>query len=352
MLLACGGSIATAVVRLLAIESSCDETAAAVLQQSDGRIVVLSDVVHSQVARHAVFGGVVPEVASREHVASISRIVDEALSASGLTLSALDGVAVTHGPGLIGSLFVGLQFAKGICVALDKPLFAVSHLEGHLAACDLLATPPPRPHIALLVSGGHTALYRVGEQGHERTLGQTIDDAAGEAFDKTAKMLGIAYPGGAELSARARRGNRERFSLPVALPQKDNLNFSFSGLKTAVSTLLGKVQRDEQTDADICAAIEHAICKALVQKAVAACEREGLQDLVLAGGVAANDTLRSSAEAAMNARGGRLHAPPKKWCTDNAAMIGAAALRQPVVATLDVPAKAYLPLASVGATQK
>lgn len=346
------------VVRVLAIESSCDETAAAVVRKDGDRLVVESDVVHTQIARHAVFGGVVPEVASREHVASISPVVHEALRRAKLEFSDIDALAVTHGPGLIGSLFVGVLFAKGLAAALNKPLLGVNHLEGHLAACDLLDEPPARPHVALLVSGGHTALYVVGEQGHQQTLGQTIDDAAGEAFDKTAKMLGIAYPGGAELSRRARGGNADRFTLPVGLAQRDNLDFSFSGLKTAVSTLLQKTARDEATDADFCASIERVIVRALVTKAVAACERAGLDRLVLAGGVAANDLLRTECDVQMRKRGGRVFAPPKKWCTDNAAMIAAAALRVQRLAladadasefaSLQLPAKAYLPLVGQG----
>ena len=319
-------------MRVLAIESSCDETAAAVVE-SGGR--VLSDIVSSQIERHIPFGGVVPEVASREHLERITDVVAQALAAAQLTLDDLDAIAVTTGPGLIGALFVGTMFAKGLAYGRGLPLISVNHLRGHLAASRLLSSPPPRPHVALLVSGGHTALYRVDDANAIRTLGATLDDAAGEAFDKTAKMLGIPYPGGAALSRAAEGGNRHGVALPIGIPQKANLDFSFSGLKTAVRVHLQKARQtrgehalDEQERRDLCASIEGAIVEALVSKAVRACEREGLKDLVLAGGVAANGHLRERAQQAMVAIGGRAHAPPKQWCTDNAAMIGAAALEQ------------------------
>lgn len=337
-------------MRVLAIESSCDETAAAIVE-SGGR--VLADIVSSQIERHIPFGGVVPEVASREHLERITAVVQEALAAAQLTLEQIDAIAVTTGPGLIGALFVGTMFAKGLAFARGLPLIAVNHLRGHLAASRLLSPPPPYPHVALLVSGGHTALYRVDET-QIRTLGTTLDDAAGEAFDKTAKMLGIAYPGGAALSREAEGGNRAAVSLPVGLPQKVSLDFSFSGLKTAVRVHLQKrtqalfgapLSADERRD--LCASIEGVIVEALVSKAVRACEREGLKDLVLAGGVAANGHLRERAQRAMLAIGGRAHAPAKAWCTDNAAMIGAAALVQleaGEVAALNVAPRAYWPL--------
>jgi len=338
-----------AAMRVLAIESSCDETAAAIVSGGAGQSArVLADIVSSQIERHIPFGGVVPEVASREHLERITQVVDETLAAAELTLADLDAIAVTTGPGLIGALFVGTMFAKGLAFARGLPLVSVNHLRGHLAASRLLDPPPPHPHVALLVSGGHTALYRVhGAQ--IRTLGTTLDDAAGEAFDKTAKMLGIPYPGGAALSRAAQGGRRDAVALPVGLPQKVNLDFSFSGLKTAVRVHLQKrtMPLEEEERRDLCASIEGTIVDALVSKAVRACEREGLRDLVLAGGVAANGHLRERAQAAMAAIGGRAHAPAKAWCTDNAAMIGAAALDAIAageIATLAVAPRAYWPL--------
>jgi N6-L-threonylcarbamoyladenine synthase len=331
-------------MRVLAIESSCDETAAAIVE-SGGR--VLADIVSSQIERHIPFGGVVPEVASREHLERITAVVEQALAAAQLSLADIDAIAVTTGPGLIGALFVGTMFAKGLAYGRGLPLVAVNHLQGHLAASRLLTPPPPRPHVALLVSGGHTALYRVDAS--IRTLGTTLDDAAGEAFDKTAKMLGIPYPGGAALSRAAEGGRRDAVALPIGMPQKANLDFSFSGLKTAVRVHLQKrtAPLGEDERRDLCASIEAVIVEALVSKAVRACEREGLRDLVLAGGVAANGHLRERAAQAMALIGGRAHAPPKPWCTDNAAMIGAAALDAIAAgetASLSVAPRAYWPL--------
>ena len=332
--------------RVLAIESSCDETAAAVVVRDGSRITILSDVVSSQIERHIPFGGVVPEVASREHLERIEAVVAQALAAANCGVADLDAIAVTAGPGLIGALFVGTMFAKGLAYARQIPLLAVNHLAGHLAASLLLDPAAPRPHIALLVSGGHTALYRVDE--NVSTLGTTLDDAAGEAFDKTAKMLGIAYPGGAQLSHCARGGDRTAVTLPLALRQRDNLNFSFSGLKTAVRTHLQAHPITSDGDKrNLCASIEGAIVEALVVKAVRACEREQIFDLVLGGGVAANGHLRERALEEIEKLGGRLHAPPPRWCTDNAAMIGAAGLlafERGENSGLAVAPRAYWPL--------
>jgi N6-L-threonylcarbamoyladenine synthase len=334
-------------VILLAIESSCDETAAAIVEDSV-RTRVLADVVSTQIERHAPFGGVVPEIASREHMATLAMVVEEALARAGKTLSDLDAIAVTLGPGLIGSLFVGVMFAKGVALARKIPLVAVNHLEGHLAAVDLLeGDPVPYPHVALLVSGGHTALYRVDGPFEVKTLGVTLDDAAGEAFDKTAKMLGLGYPGGARLSRTAVSGNAAFLPLPVAM--KDKLDFSFSGLKTAVHTQLQKfgMPLSEDMMRDVCASIENAIVTALVDKAAMACEREHVDVLVLGGGVAATGPLRDRCAARMAAMGGRSFAPPKVWCTDNAAMIAAAGVRRMRagrVSGLDGAPKAYWPL--------
>jgi N6-L-threonylcarbamoyladenine synthase len=332
---------------LLALESSCDETAAAVLSK-DGR--VLADVVSTQTEKHARFGGVVPEVASREHMATIAANVKVALAQANLDWPQIEAIAVTMGPGLIGSLFVGALYAKGVALARGIPLIAVNHLEGHLAAVDLLAAehgPTPYPHVALLVSGGHTALYRVDGPFSVRTLGVTLDDAAGEAFDKTAKQLGFGYPGGARLSAAAVGGDVKAIALPIAM--KDRLDFSFSGLKTAVATHLQKrkVALDPESLRNLCASIEHAIVSALINKAMTAVEEEKVSTLVLGGGVAANGPLRERAAAEMLKRGGRALIPPRVWCTDNAAMIGAAGLRRfhaKKFSALDVAPRAYWPL--------
>jgi len=298
-------------MRLLAIESSCDETAAAII---DGNRKILADIVSTQFEQHAPFGGVVPEVASREHMATVATAVTRALETASCTYADLDAVAVTVGPGLIGSLFVGVMFAKGLSLARKLPLVAVNHLEGHLAAVDLLGEPVPYPHVALLVSGGHTALYRVDGPFNVRTLGVTLDDAAGEAFDKTAKMLGLGYPGGAKLSRTAVGGNPAFLPLPIAM--KDKLDFSFSGLKTAVHTQLQKLGQPlhEAMLRDVCASIENAIVGALVSKARAACEREGIDALVLGGGVAANGPLRDRCAEAMERIGGRCYAHPCDAC--------------------------------------
>jgi N6-L-threonylcarbamoyladenine synthase len=331
-------------MRLLAIESSCDETAVAIV---DENTKLLADEVSTQIERHAPFGGVVPEIASREHMATLALLTERALQTAGCTYAELDAIAVTLGPGLIGSLFVGVMFAKGLALARKLPLVTVNHLEGHLSAVDLLETKVAFPHVALLVSGGHTALYRVEGPFSVKTLGVTLDDAAGEAFDKTAKMLGLGYPGGAKLSRTAEGGNTEFWPLPLAL--RDRLDFSFSGLKTAVNTHLQKLGQppSENILRDVCASIENAIVSALVAKAKAACEREGIKTLVLGGGVAANGPLRDRCEKMMTALGGKSFAPPKAWCTDNAAMIAAAGMRRFLagrVGGLDCAPKAYWPL--------
>ncbi|MCC6811597.1 MAG: tRNA (adenosine(37)-N6)-threonylcarbamoyltransferase complex transferase subunit TsaD [Deltaproteobacteria bacterium] len=332
---------------LLAIESSCDETAAAIVA-SDGR--VLADIVSTQVDKHARFGGVVPEVASREHMATITANVRAAFLQAECDWPDIEAIAVTLGPGLIGALFVGVLYAKGAALARRIPLIGVNHLEGHLAAVDLLAHdhgPTPYPHVALLVSGGHTALYRVDAPFSVRTLSVTLDDAAGEAFDKTAKQLGFGYPGGAKLSAAAVGGDASAVPFPIAM--RDRVDFSFSGLKTAVATHLQK--RTQPLDApalrDLCASIEHAIVSALVSKAMMAVDAERVSTLVLGGGVAANGPLRERAAAEMQTRAGRVLIPPRAWCTDNAAMIAAAGwrrLRAGKVSGLDAAPKAYWPL--------
>ena len=307
---------------VLGIETSCDETAAAIVE--DGRRV-LADVVASQILVHAPYGGVVPEVASRQHVATIIPVIQRTVADAGIALGDLDAIAVTCGPGLVGALLVGVETAKSLAFALGKPLIGVNHLAGHLAAIFLGDDPPPPfPHLALLVSGGHTALIRVDEPGRTSLLGATRDDAAGEAFDKVGKLLGLGYPGGVAIDRLAATGNPRAVELPRALPARDDLDFSFSGLKTAVSTRLAKTGVPEGPAlADFCASFQSAVVDVLVRKSRRALVREGLGALVVCGGVAANRGLRTALAEAAREDGFGLFIPPPKRCTDNAAMIAA-----------------------------
>ncbi len=314
---------------VLGIESSCDETAAAVVSHEG---MVLADVVHSQVELHAPYGGVVPELASRDHLRACGPVVREALHRSGLALADLDAIAVTHRPGLIGALLVGVQIAKGLSFASRRPLVGVDHLVGHLlapfvrrASPDGALSPVPSfPYVALLASGGHTALYRV-DGPHASAideLGGTRDDAAGEAFDKVAKLLGLGYPGGPIIDRLAREGDATRTPLKAPMAQRASLEFSFSGLKTQVAELVAKQPpRTHEAVADLCAAFQATATKVLVDKLVAAARLEGVRDVVITGGVAANSELRRRAEAASEKAGLRLTVPPLASCTDNAAMI-------------------------------
>jgi N6-L-threonylcarbamoyladenine synthase len=308
---------------VLGIESSCDETAAAVVS-ADGR--VLADVVSSQVALHAPYGGVVPELAARAHMENIVPVLEQALAQVPGGLSAIEGVAVTQGPGLVGALLIGVQAAKAIALSRGLPLVGVNHLVGHLLAVFLqrsAAEPVPEfPFIALLVSGGHTALYEVRSPSDIEQLGQTRDDAAGEAFDKVAKLLGLGYPGGPRVDKLAATGDVKRVPLPRPLAGKPQLEFSFSGLKTAVAQYLAaNGSLDDQHIADVCAAFQHNVVSVLVDKALVACERRGVPRLVITGGVAANRGLRERAKQRCSERGVGLFVPPFASCTDNAAMI-------------------------------
>jgi N6-L-threonylcarbamoyladenine synthase len=309
-------------VLVLGIETSCDETAAAIVE--DGRWV-RADVVASQILVHAPYGGVVPEVASRQHVATIVPVIQRTVADAGITLGDLDAIAVTCGPGLVGALLVGVETAKSLAFALGKPLVGVNHLAGHLAAVFLGEdSPPPFPHLALLVSGGHTALIRVDEPGKTSLLGATRDDAAGEAFDKVGKLLGLGYPGGVAIDRLAATGDPRAVELPRALPARDDLDFSFSGLKTAVATRLAKTGVPEGAAlADFCASFQSAVVDVLVRKSRRALVREGLGALIVCGGVAANRGLRAALAEAARADGFGLFIPPPKRCTDNAAMIAA-----------------------------
>ncbi len=320
-------------VRVLGIETSCDETAAAIIAD-DGR--VLSDVVHSQVKLHAPYGGVVPELASRDHLKNARPVIEAALSRAGLGIGDIDGIAVTCRPGLSGALLVGVQAAQGLAWAADKPIVGVDHLVGHLLAVFLkhpgIESPePPRfPFVALLASGGHTALYRVEglELSQVRELGATRDDAAGEAFDKVAKLLGLGYPGGPIIDKLAREGNPEAIELSRPMKRRDSLEFSFSGLKTNVMRWVTANGRpgDDQTLRDLCAAFQRRVVDTLIRKAVRAARQEQVGEIVLAGGVAANRELRERAKEAAAKHGIRVVVPPFKSCTDNAAMIAYAGL--------------------------
>lgn len=318
-------------MRVLAVESSCDETAASVVEDDGPSYVVRSDIVASQVALHAPYGGVVPELASRHHLTNVVPVVDEALRVAGLGPADLDGVAVTRGPGLVGALLVGVQFGKALAYAHRLPLVGVNHLEGHLHSVflrdpDEALEVPGFPHVALLVSGGHTEIHAVRAFAAYTLLGATRDDAAGEAFDKAAKLLGLGYPGGVKIERLARQGNPVAIKLPRAFPG-DSLEFSFSGLKTALAHWLrGRLPLDEPTLADVCASYQQAIVDVLVAKVRLAARRAGAREVVLAGGVAANGALRAAMDAAAAADGLRVFVPKLRRCTDNAAMIAAAGI--------------------------
>ncbi|RMH45056.1 MAG: tRNA (adenosine(37)-N6)-threonylcarbamoyltransferase complex transferase subunit TsaD [Deltaproteobacteria bacterium] len=332
---------------VLGLESSCDETAAAVVE--DG-CRALSDVVASQVDVHARFGGVVPELASRRHIANVVPVVDAALADAGVSLDDIDGIAVTRGPGLVGALLVALQTAKAMAYARGLPLVGVHHLEGHLTAIDLEPPPhPPFPHLALLVSGGHTSIIRVDGRGALVELGATRDDAAGEAFDKVAKMLGLGYPGGVQIDRLARGGDPTGVPMPRLMAKAETgYDFSFSGVKTAVLNWL----RDHgvpsgQALADLCASFQATVVEVLVRKTRQAVADTGLTAVQLAGGVAANSALRAALRAAGAEDGFDVFIPSPGRCTDNAAMIAAAGYHKLVAgerAPLDLNATASLRL--------
>jgi tRNA N6-adenosine threonylcarbamoyltransferase len=310
-------------VRVLGLETSCDETAAAVVE--DGRRA-LSDVVATQIDIHRRWGGVVPELASRNHVVQVMPVLDEALTRAGVGPDGIDGVAVTSGPGLVGALLVGVQAAKALALAWGKPLVRVNHLEGHLLAAFLSETPPSFPYLGLVVSGGHTSLYAARGFGDYALLGHTRDDAAGEAFDKGAKLLGLPYPGGVAIDRLAKEGDAKALRFPKAIVKGADLDFSFSGLKTA---LLHHVKKhgvpEGQALADLCASYQEAIVRALVEKAFRAARRLQFERLVLSGGVAANGRLRAAvSEKAAEYEGMRVFLPAPRLCTDNAAMIAVA----------------------------
>jgi N6-L-threonylcarbamoyladenine synthase len=312
---------------VLGVESSCDETGVALVQADADKLpTLLAHALHSQVDMHRAYGGVVPELASRDHIRRVLPLTRQVLAQAATSLDAIDVVAYTQGPGLAGALLVGAGVACALAAALDRPVLGVHHLEGHLLSPFLSADPPSFPFIALLVSGGHTQLMRVDEVGRYQLLGETIDDAAGEAFDKTAKMLGLGYPGGPALARLAEFGDASSFDLPRPLMHSANLDFSFAGLKTAVMQQLRRCGNlCEQDKADLAAATQAAIVDVLVHKTMKALRDSGLQRVVVAGGVGANQHLRERLDTQCAERGVRVHYPELALCTDNGAMIALAA---------------------------
>lgn len=311
---------------ILGLESSCDETSAAVVRMEDGKREILSNIVASQIEIHRLYGGVVPEIASRAHIEAISGITYRALSEAGVTLSDIGAIAVTSHPGLIGALIVGVNFAKSLAFANNIPLVSVNHVKAHVAAAYLEYPELEPPFTAMVVSGGHTSIYSVSSYTDFETIGSTRDDAAGEAFDKVARVLGMPYPGGAEFDKVSYGGNPLSVTLPSPALVGDNLDFSFSGIKTAaLNHINGKKQKGEDIEVgDLAASYTHAIVKAIVKKASAALERTGADTLVLAGGVAANSHIRRELGIMCERRGARLCVPRISLCGDNAAMVAAA----------------------------
>ena len=315
-------------MNVLGFESSCDETGVALVTAAASGVPVLrAHALHSQIAMHQAYGGVVPELASRDHVRRVLPLTEAVLTQAGASLHEVDVLAFTRGPGLAGALLVGAGVACSLAAALGKPTLGVHHLEGHLLSPFLSADPPSFPFIALLVSGGHTQLMRVDGVGRYTLLGETIDDAAGEAFDKSAKLLGLGYPGGPALSRLAEQGDPKAFDLPRPLLHQPNLDFSFAGLKTAVATALRKLgpAPSAQQQADLAASTQAAIVEVLVRKSARAVQDSGLRRLVVAGGVGANRQLREQLNVLADRRGWRVHYPELHLCTDNGAMIAMAA---------------------------
>ncbi len=311
-------------VKILAIESSCDETAAAVVV--NGR-EVRSNVISSQIALHTLYGGVVPEIASRKHIEKINQVITQALEDADTTLEEIDAIGVTYGPGLVGALLVGVAEAKAIAYAAKKPLVGVHHIEGHICANYIENKELEPPFLCLVASGGHTHLVKVADYGKYEIIGRTRDDAAGEAFDKVARAIGLGYPGGPKIEKKAKEGNDQAIVFPKAKVAENPYDFSFSGLKSAVLNYINgcKMKRQEINEADIAASFQKAVIDVLVEHAVHAAKEYRIDKFAIAGGVASNQTLREAMEKACKERGIQFYHPSPIFCTDNAAMIGSAA---------------------------
>ena len=310
-------------MRILGIETSCDETGVAIYDEEKG---LIANQLHTQIALHADYGGVVPELASRDHIRKLAPLLQAALQEAHLTAKDIDGIAYTSGPGLVGALLVGSTVARSLAYAWNVPAIGVHHMEGHLLAPMLEENPPHFPFVALLVSGGHTQLVRVDGVGRYELLGESIDDAAGEAFDKTAKLLGLDYPGGAALARLALKGTPNRFAFPRPMTDRPGLDFSFSGLKTFAANTLHQVMKEEgelteRSKADIAYAFQEAVVDTLAIKCKRALKQTGLKRLVIAGGVSANKQLRQTLAELMQQLGGEVFYPQPQFCTDNGAMI-------------------------------
>ncbi|GAB0110196.1 tRNA (adenosine(37)-N6)-threonylcarbamoyltransferase complex transferase subunit TsaD [Pseudoalteromonas distincta] len=334
-------------MRILGIESSCDETGIAIYDDEKG---LLAHQLYSQVKVHADYGGVVPELASRDHVRKTLPLIDAALAQAGCGPEDLDGIAYTAGPGLVGALLVGTSIGRSLAYGWDIPAVAVHHMEGHLLAPMLEENIPEFPFIALLVSGGHTMMVKVAGIGQYEVLGESVDDAAGEAFDKTAKLLGLDYPGGPRLAKMAEQGVAKRFVFPRPMTDKPGLDFSFSGLKTAASITIRENDDDDQTKADIAHAFQTAVIDTLVIKCKRALKQTGIKRLVIAGGVSANTQLRLQLERVMKGMKGEVFYPRTEFCTDNGAMIayaGMQRLKAGQFATLDMKTKPRWPIDSL-----
>lgn len=311
-------------VYILAIESSCDETAAAVVK--NGR-TVLSNVISSQIELHKLYGGVVPEIASRKHIEKINQVIEEALEQAGMTLEEMDAIGVTYGPGLVGALLVGVAEAKAIAYAANKPLVGVHHIEGHISANYIENPELEPPFVCLVVSGGHTHLVVVNDYGKYQIIGRTRDDAAGEAFDKVARAIGLGYPGGPKIDRLSKEGDPNAIRFPKARVEDGPYDFSFSGVKSAVLNYINGAQMKGETivEADIAASFQKAVTDVLVEHAMQAVEDFGMDQFAIAGGVASNSTLRSAMKEACEKKGIKFYHPSPIFCTDNAAMIGVAA---------------------------
>lgn len=309
--------------RILAIESSCDETSAAVVVYTD-KFDVKSDIIASQIEKHKLFGGVVPEVASRMHIECISGVVDEALKEANATFDDIDAIAVTYAPGLVGALLVGVNYAKSLALALNKPLIAVHHIEGHISANYISSPELKPPFVCLVASGGHSTIAKIDDYDSYRVVAKTRDDAAGEAFDKISRVLGLGYPGGPQIQKAAENGNEHAYQFPK-VSFENSLDFSFSGVKTNVINQIHKMKQnnEEVPVADIAASFQYCVCDVLASRLIEVAKAEGVKDICLAGGVAANLKLRELSEKYASENGIKLHYPPLVLCTDNAAMIAA-----------------------------